>query len=303
MNKVIILGVGYIGTNLANYIVSKENVEVYILGSRNEYIDYLKREVEFIHKRIEEITIDDYNLFENAIVIDAVGSTNATSTSADSSNILLQNCFNRINLINKLSLQKIKKYVFLSSGGTIYSDSINPHKEDEISDPKSIYALEKSIIENYLTINSLENSNLDYLILRISNPYGGIVSKNKRQGIIDVTISKLKNNEELEFFGDLNNVRDYIYIKNLVEYIYGISITDIRNEIFNIGTGIGTTVRELFDIIEKVYSKEIKINLKKINTNNIKCNILDVGKITSVIRLDKIYTLEEGIKDIEISRK
>ena len=295
MNKVVILGCGYIGTNLANYIVENFNDDVYVLGIYNEYNEYLSCKVKFIEKYIEQICENDRELFENAIVIDAVGNINATNDSKSSSTLFLQNCSNKVELINELTTLKIKKYVFLSSGGTVYNDSTIAHKEDEFVNPTNIYALEKVIIENYLKINSLENMTFKYLILRLSNPYGGIVSKNKKQGIIDVAINRIKNDEKLELYGDLSNIRDYIYIENLVEYIYKISISSNVNDVFNIGLGKGISLRNIIEIIENVYGKKIFIENKIINTINIEANILNVDKINQCVVLDKKYSVEEGI--------
>jgi UDP-glucose 4-epimerase len=299
MNKIIILGCGYIGTNLANYIYLHFKEEVYVLGIENEYNDYLNSNIKFLSKRIEQININDKELFENAIVIDAVGNLNATNSTINSTSLFLTNCANKVELVNMLNSLKIKKYIFLSSGGTVYNDSNEPHNEDENLNPQSIYALEKEIVEKYLKIANLENPKFNYLVLRLSNPYGGITSKFKKQGIIDVAISKISKNEELEFYGDLKNVRDYIYIDNLSEYIYKIAVSEARNDIFNIGTGIGYSVENLFKIIEKVYSKNVILKYEKIDTVNIKCNILNIDKIKSYVKLQKSYSLEEGIELIK----
>ena len=295
MNKIIILGCGYIGTNLANFIVENYDEDVYVLGIYNEYNEYLNSKVKFVEKYIEQICEDDEDLFKNAIVIDAVGNINATSDSKSSSTLFLQNCSNKVELIKNLSFLKIKKYIFLSSGGTVYNDSETPHKEDEFVNPTNIYALEKVIIENYLKINSLEDSTFEYLILRLSNPYGGIVSKNKRQGIIDVAINKIKNDEILEFYGELKNIRDYIHVENLAEYIYKISKSQEKNDIFNIGSGVGTSIEDVLAIVEKIYNKKMSLVSKKINTINICSNVLNVDKINKSIIMDKIYSLEDGI--------
>lgn len=294
-NKIIILGCGYIGTNVANYIAEKYDDNVYVLGIYNEYRDYLNNKVKFIEKYIEQICENDKDLFENAIVIDAVGNINATNDSRSSSTLFLKNCTNKVELIKMLSALKIKKYVFLSSGGTVYNDSQNKHLEEEFVNPQNVYALEKVIIENYLKINSIEDDSFEYLILRLSNPYGGIVSKNKRQGIVDVAINKILSDETIELYGDLKNVRDYIYIDNLSEYIYKISISQFKNDVFNIGSGTGTSIEEVLNIIQKVYNKKINIENKKIKTLNIFTNILDVTKINTSISSIKMLSLEEGI--------
>lgn len=296
MSKIVILGCGYIGTNLSNYISKNFDEEVYILGIKNDYNECLNSNIIFIEKFIEQICDDDKELFEDAIVIDAVGNTNATNDIKSSSTLFLRNCSDKVELIKKISEFNIKKYIFLSSGGTVYSDSNKAHKEDEALNPINIYALEKVIIESYLKINSLENKEFNYLILRLSNPYGGCVSKNKKQGIIDVAISKIIKDEALEFYGDIDNIRDYIHIDNVSEYIYKIAISNEKNEIFNIGLGIGKSIKEVFEIIEKIYGKHLNIINKVIDTQNIKANILDVSKINNIVKVNKLYHLEDEIK-------
>lgn len=298
MNKIIILGCGYIGTNLANYIAENFNDDIYVLGIENEYTDYLNKKVNFIEKRIEQITIEDTEFFKDSIIIDAVGSINATNDLKKSSTLFLQNCSNKIELIKVILQFEIKKYVFLSSGGTIYNDSEIPHMEDEKLEPKNIYALEKVTIENYIKIANIESDNFSYLILRLSNPYGGIVSKNKKQGIIDVTIEKIKKNEPLEFYGDLKNIRDYIYIDEMCEYIYKISISNSKNEVFNIGLGKGTSIENIFNIIEKICNKKIKLNINNPKTINIKANVLNINKIKNIVKIKNETTIENNIKKI-----
>lgn len=296
MNKIVILGGGYIGTNLANYIVKNSNDKVYVVGLKSEYNNYLDERINFIEMYIEQISTDNYEIFRNAIVIDAIGNINATNDIQTSSKLFVQNYSNKIDLLNKLLNFNINKYVFLSSGGTVYEDSIIPHKENENLNPKSIYAMEKVVIEKHLEILAAENNLFKYLILRLSNPYGGVVSKNKKQGIIDVTINKVLKNEKISIFGDLNNVRDYIYIDDLSEYIYKLSISNKYNEIFNIGTGNGYSIIEIFNKIEKILNTTINYEITYAKTQNIKTNILDMTKTKSVVLVMKSKTIEEYLE-------
>lgn len=292
-NKIIILGCGYIGTNLANYIINNTNSEVFVIGVYNEYVEYLNKRIIFVDKYIEQINEDDRKMFENAIVIDAVGNINATNDLGTSSSIFIQNCSSKISLINKIGSFNIKKFVFLSSGGTVYNDSEKPHKEEEKLDAQNIYALEKITIESYLKIKSYESDKFNYLILRLSNPFGGIVSKNKKQGIIDVVINKIYKNEAIELYGDIENIRDYIYIDVMSEYIYKLILLDYNNDVFNIGSGKGTSIKDLFICIENIFKRKIKYKIEKSKTCNIKCNILDMSKTNKYVRLEKEYELSE----------
>ena len=79
-----------------------------------------------------------------------MGNLNATNNAKSAYVLALQNCESKITMINKLIEFGIEKYIFISSGGTVYFDSSQKHVEDEPLNPQNIYALEKNIIENYL---------------------------------------------------------------------------------------------------------------------------------------------------------
>lgn len=300
MNKIVILGCGYIGTNVANYIATHYEEEIYVLGYKNEYVEYLDKKIQFREIAIQDIDMKNKDIFEDAICIDATGNINATSSSNIAGIKCLENCMQKVKLIYILYKLKIKKYIFLSSGGTIYGDSLKRHKENEKSNPLNVYALEKTILEQFLNINYIENHDFNYLILRISNPYGGIVTPNKKQGIIDVTINKAIKGEVIDFYGDMDNVRDYIYIDDLSEAIYQLLLSDKVNDIYNIGTGVGYSIREVFKQIEKTCN--IKIKIKKcdaIKPINIKTNVLNIQKLKKDINFFPSISLKEGIERIK----
>ncbi len=296
MSKIVILGCGYIGSNLANYIVNNSYDQVIVYGSDNYYSEQLDSRIGFVDKRIEQINCTDKEYLEDAIVIDCTGSTNATNSVSDSSTLMLENCSAKVQLIRKISNLGIAKYVFLSSGGTVYVDSTKKHKEDEITYPNNIYALEKIFIENFLRMYGLENENFNYQVLRIANPYGGIVSPRKKQGIIDVAINKLNNGEELQMYGDLNNVRDYIYIEDFSDMVLQLVKLNDKNETYNVGSGIGYTLKDILSMLQSKFNKSIAFTPKKLSVADIRCNVLDNSKALG--RIDKIefVNIDEGIE-------
>lgn len=303
MSKIVILGCGYIGTNIANFIVKNYNNEVYVVGYKNEYVTYLNEKIHFEEIATQDINQKHKKIFEDAVCIDATGNTNATSSSDVAGIKCLENCIKKINLIHMLCKLKIRKYIFLSSGGTVYGDSRKKHKENEKSNPLNVYALEKVILEEFLKINCIENNDFNYLILRLANPYGGIVSSDKKQGIIDVTIDKMLKGEIINFYGDMNNVRDYIYIDDLSKAIYEFATSNRTNQIYNIGTGVGYSIKKVFKIIEKIYKTKIKIECNSIKTVNIKFNILNINKMKKDIGFFPKVNLKEGIEIIKRERE
>lgn len=146
------------------------------------------------------------------------------------------------NVLVTLEMLKFEKKIIFASTGTVYGDLLNAKETDKLN-PQSPYATSKLAAENYII-----NSGVPYVILRIGNVWGrnnnkGVIKAFKGQGII---------------FGNGRNSRDYVYIDDVVDAF--IMAIRWQNGIYNIGTGIATSVIQVADMmgIEKRYSKRVK---------------------------------------------
>ena len=103
---------------------------------------------------------------------------------------------------------------------------------------------------------------------------------------------KIPDGEEVVVYGDGSNARDYIYVDDVVsELLLGID----QNGIYNVGTGIETTVLDLIGLVEKITNKKPRIKFEKENENEIKNSRADISKIKRLGWKPKI-SLEEGIR-------
>ena len=196
-------------------------------------------------------------------------------------------------------LANIKTFVYGSSGGTIYGDSINiPCIESQETKPISAYGLSKLIQENYILFLARK---LGYFekIARISNPYGRVLTHGSKhlQGFIDTSIDKITKNETIEIWGDGEIVRDFIHISDLVEGIKALSRESTPPGIYNIGSGKGYSLNEIISIYE---SKGIEREVKYIKSRyiDVPVNILDIKKIQEVTDWVPKISLETGISEI-----
>ena len=140
--------------------------------------------------------------------------------------------------------------IFPSSGGTVYSEiKETPHKETDLTYGASPYGIQKIMFENYLRLLSSTNENITCNVLRVSNPYGLSLNSGRKQGFIDVAISKILNNEKIEIWSPLDTTRDYIHIEDLSEAF--VKTIEYKNdfEIFNIGSGVGTSLGDILRIL------------------------------------------------------
>ncbi|MBB5324205.1 UDP-glucose 4-epimerase [Anoxybacillus tepidamans] len=295
MKRILILGCGYLGLNLANYFC-KKNYDVSVIGRKSVYSNFLEEEIEFIEDDIKNINSYKHMFNEETTVIYAIGSINANNYFMDLRNDIENSYIPFINLLNFLSEKYIQKFVFLSSAGTVYGNvNKNYISENEILNPISIYGLQKAFFEQLIRIKNNEASHFRYLIFRISNPYGGINIPNKNQGIIPTLVYKAVNNEPFELWASINTIRDYIYIDDLSELIYKTIYLDIYNETLNLGSGKGTSIKQLISLVEEILGKKITILEKPPIKTNVLKNILDISKLVNTVGYEPKISIEEGI--------
>lgn len=294
--KIVVLGCGYIGYNLAEYL-SDQTFDVTIVGYKNEYSSNLSTSINFInHDILTYLSINKKSLCDS-IFINCIGNINATNNLNKSDLVIKENFVLITNIIKLLNEIRNSKLIQISSGGTVYGEAYNNLLSEKCQEnPINLYGLEKLFYEKYLYINFMENKKLPYIILRLSNPYGGYQLLNKSQGIIPVLIKKCILNEELELWTNLSTTRDYVFIGDFQDCVTKLIINDnCWCNIYNIGTGKGTSIKQLIAIVERLTNVQIKTIYKESTTINIKNNVLNNKKIIDDIELN-FTSLEDGIK-------
>jgi len=203
------------------------------------------------------------------------------------------NLISTINLLDICRLVNIKSIFFISSGGAVYGDSTQyVHKENDSLNPNSSYGIIKITIEKYLKLyNHLYG--LNYLCLRLSNPYGAF-HLSKKQGLINIAIKKAINNESFDVWGDGSNLKDYIYAGDVAKIFFVFLRKSVLNQVLNVGTGKGYSINDILNIIGKM-APSFKINYCEYKSFDVPKVILDTESIREYIDFE-LTPLEVGIK-------
>ena len=146
------------------------------------------------------------------------------------------------------------KKVVLSSSGFLYGNTKNlPAKETEPVMPISPYIVTKDAVENYLRFY-YSAYKLPYVILRYSAVYG----PRQVTGAMADYIRKLAQDQQAEIWGDGNKTRDYVFIKDVVNAnLLALDVSEnLPNPVFNIGTGVETTLNAVYEKIADLLSKK-----------------------------------------------
>jgi UDP-glucose 4-epimerase len=241
--------------------------------------------------------------------LDAVGHFAQSNTPAISDrhwpSDLVSNIGATLNLLEALRRRGDRPchFLFASSGGSVYGHT-NPanglYTEDAPCYPLSPYGIQKLAIEHYLHL-AAQQGWLTATVLRFSNVYGSILPPERRQGLIGVSISRILDGQKIQIFGSEKTIRDYVHVDDVVRAaIQGLFQTE-PYQIFNIGAGVGHSVREVLDILKRVSGHPIVKEASDFGKNSFRLTprvVLSIEKASRELGWEPLIPLEQGISDL-----
>ena len=180
------------------------------------------------------------------LVIDLAGSTGAVESNKHPELSLEHDCRPHLSLFNACSAARPAPMVVFCSSRLVYGrPQYLPVDESHPLCPQSMYAVHKITVENYLQVMS-QTAGLPYLILRLSNPYGPYQpDTTKGYGVINRFLRLAARGEEIVIYGTGNQVRDYIYVDDVVAaFLLAAIEPKCRNQILNLGGHTTITVAD-----------------------------------------------------------
>jgi UDP-glucose 4-epimerase len=133
--------------------------------------------------------------------------------------------------------------VFASTGGAIYGECEHPATEAAERRPVSPYGTSKLAAEEYLAAwNRLYGTS--HVALRLGNVYGPRQDPHGEAGVVAIFLSRIRDGQQGTIFGDGSQTRDYVFVQDVVRAF--VAAVGADGGVFNVGTGIETSVRELW---------------------------------------------------------
>lgn len=299
-NLLILGGTGFIGTalitQLKKYISASK---IFVLGQNDQKLLNLENEgITGVKGKLENLSLIESIIerFDIKTVVHLVSNLIPASNSEEFNREYQEVVLPTIKLINYCSRKNIK-FVFFSSGGTVYGnlyDSV-PIKENFETSPISYYGKSKKCIEDHI-VREHEINNLQYLVLRPSNAYGPGQNIYGEQGLIGVAIRKTFHGETLSVWGDGNCIRDYIYVKDLSYIAAKLILDNVKNRTINISSGIGFSVNEIIDTICETTGKTIAVRYLPLRKSDVASIVLDNTLMNQFVSVE-LTPLKFGIKE------
>jgi len=300
MNIVLLGAAGFIGTNLAlNLIKNKENQVTLVDKSKTFFTNQSMlsmKNIKIVESQFEEDTDYDYLLDGQDVVYHLISTTVPTTSNLQIPQELTANVVMTARLLEACVRNKVKKVVFISSGGTIYGKEIGcPLSEDTPTYPISSYGVQKVTIEKLLYLYNYMYG-LDYRVIRLANPYGPYQRPNGILGAVTTFTYKALSKEEIIVFGDGSVVRDFIYIDDAVRAIGNIVEGESKYRTFNLGCGYGTSIKEVIDTIHEALKIDVKVKFTESRKVDVPINYLDISRYERIYGKLHPISLLEGIK-------
>lgn len=172
-----------------------------------------------------------------------------------------------------------------------------PTDEDSKIHPVSIYGITKQSQEQ-MVMTACSSIGIAAVSLRFQNVYGeGQSLLNPYTGILSIFSSQILNDNDINVFEDGKESRDFIHVDDAVDAIIkSIENEAANDEVFNVGTGVQTTVIEIAEYLRKLYKKNVGITISgQFRIGDIRHNFADISKIQSKLNFEPKISLEEGL--------
>ena len=204
------------------------------------------------------------------------------------------------------NLKRVPRVVFASSA-TVYGLTKElPVPETTNPNPITVYDLHKFFAEQQLELANKQGF-LDSITLRLANVYGPSSSPSSAEdrGILNKVISSALKGKDLMLYGGGNYLRDYVYITDVVSaFLLSNAISKIESPFFNVASGTGTSVKNVFELVAKQVQCKINKNLSVYcvdwpdGTDSIDLRnfTAEINKFTNATGWKPIVNLRDGVE-------
>ncbi len=210
------------------------------------------------------------------------------------------NAIGFLNILQNCVKYKVKKVIFISSGGAVYGEAEEyPTTENYDPKPLSPYAIHKYVSEKYLYFYHHQYG-LKYTVLRYANVFGPRQIPHGEAGVVSIFITNFRDNKKTYLYAFDEEpdgmIRDYVFVRDIVNA--NVLAID-RGELvaFNIGTGIETTTGQLYREIALQMNMQIEPVREGARPGDIRKSCLNINKAKNEFGWEPRYSLSDGVRE------
>jgi len=204
-----------------------------------------------------------------------------------------------LNLLRACVGSDVKRFVYVSSCAVYGEAESLPLREDYPLRPASPYAVSKLAAENYVRV-FYEVFGLETVCLRFFNVYGSRQLYSEYSGVITQFISCLTKDRPLVIFGDGEQTRDFVQVRDVVEAnMLALKNKGVVGETFNVATGVATTINQLANVLLSAANRtHLKMVHSEPRKGDIKHSVADISKTRRKLHYDPKVLLKDGLEEL-----
>ena len=306
MKIIVTGGLGFIGSSFVELIMKKDpTAEITVVdkityAANPNLFQYCK--VKLIKKDICEVTVKDLGNYD--YLVHFAAESHVDNSIANGKPFIRTNVEGTFNLLECAKQNKsLKKFIHISTD-EVYGDMDDPKynsifgikkkaDENDSLEGSSYYSATKAA-SDLLVLAANRTFGLPYIITRTCNNYGSHQHKEK---FLPTIIRSIKEGKEIPVYGDGKNVREWINVEDNVQQLYTLMLSDLKNEIFNIGTGETYTNLDIVGMIGIIMKKPIKFKFVKDRLGHDRRYALNSNKLNQYGFIDEYKTLTDFLKE------
>jgi UDP-glucose 4-epimerase len=255
MDKILVVGgAGFLGFNLLDYVqqsMREGTPELVVLSQNIPEASIHFPDVLFVEGDYSDVNTLNH-LFETHRFTHVFHFASSIIPALSTQNIqrdVETNLLPTIGLMEVMKAYACANLLYLSSGGAVYGNELPTHKkESQACQPISSYGIIKLAVEHYIRLYA-NLYQIDYLILRLSNPFG-LHHRSATQGVMNIAIRKALRGESLVVWGDGSQAKDYLFASDISRAIMDLFKAQVKNQTLNIGSGATMTLLEIIALVK-----------------------------------------------------
>jgi len=210
------------------------------------------------------------------------------------------NAIGFLNILQNCVKHKVKKVIFISSGGAVYGEAEEyPTTENYDPKPLSPYAIHKYVSEKYLYFYNHQYG-LKYTVLRYANVFGPRQIPHGEAGVVSIFITNFRDNNKtfLYAFDEEPDgmIRDYVFVRDIVNANV-LALDRGELDAFNIGTGLETTTGQLYREIALQMNTQIEPVREGARLGDIRKSCLNIYKAKNEFGWEPTYSLSDAVRE------
>ncbi|MGA3191355.1 MAG: NAD-dependent epimerase/dehydratase family protein [Candidatus Bathyarchaeia archaeon] len=212
---------------------------------------------------------------------------------------------NHVNVSGTLALlnasvdSDVKRFIYASSAAVYGEASPQPQREDLSPEPISPYGVSKLSAEQYVRVFH-KLYGLETVCLRYFNVYGPRQKYGPYSGVITKFMNRISKNEPPIIYGDGEQTRDFVNIKDVVDAnMLALTTKSAVGEVLNIGTGVASRIRELAKTLQEIMGqKRVKPIRAGLRPADIRHSWADINRAKKVLAYDPKVSLRSGLREL-----